>query len=204
MHPRETGVGGCPLNRQLLPLLGSTLAGPANSARSSWPGCNLGTGGAQARAARPLTSVRDPSRLERTTSQHPSPSISICLRRRSYLFLFIHNIPILCPLLLSDRKDSLHSSLPHLLPHRPAYFTHNVVPSCVSLLPLFPARVSGALLICRTVFADHAARSRRMLRSAHSADIGLIGLAVMGQNLILNMNGMFPDPGPASAAMLLS
>ncbi len=43
-----------------------------------------------------------------------------------------------------------------------------------------------------------------MLRSAHSADIGLIGLAVMGQNLILNMNGMFPDPAPASAAMLLS
>lgn len=103
---------------------------------------------------RPLTSVRDPSRLEQTTSQHPSPSISICLRRRSYLFLLIHNIPILCPLLLSDRKDSLHSSLPHLLPHRPAYFTHNVVPSCVSLLPLFPACVSGALFICRTVFAD--------------------------------------------------
>lgn len=28
----------------------------------------------------------------------------------------------------------------------------------------------------------------------YSADIGLIGLAVMGQNLILNMNGTFSIP----------
>lgn len=30
-----------------------------------------------------------------------------------------------------------------------------------------------------------------VFRLSRSADIGLIGLAVMGQNLILNMNGTF-------------
>ncbi len=36
----------------------------------------------------------------------------------------------------------------------------------------------------------------RFCLALHSADIGLIGLAVMGQNLILNMNGTYPNEKP--------
>ena len=38
-------------------------------------------------------------------------------------------------------------------------------------------------------FGTHLTFCLSTCLSAYSADIGLIGLAVMGQNLILNMNG---------------